>query len=98
MVHFAIPPAQAWNNVHRHCALVLPFRSREEIGAWCARHGIPPGEAVPLEQVAGLARTWYGRHADRDWRKWTIAEAQAIFRRAGLDSPFWDLGSVKGRF
>jgi hypothetical protein len=33
-VHFAIPPAQAWQNVHQHCSLVLPFRCPEEIGAW----------------------------------------------------------------
>ena len=26
-VHFAIHPTRAWDNVHRHCALVLPFRN-----------------------------------------------------------------------
>lgn len=97
-VHFAIPPARAWANVHQHCALVLPFRSRDRVARWCGRHGVEQGEIVPLRQVADLARVWYGRHADRDWRKWTVLEAQEIFDHAGLRSAFWDLGSKAGRF
>jgi len=98
VAHFAIPPRHAWQNVHRHCALVLPFRSAADIVAWCARHGQSMGEAVPLEQVARLARLWYGRHADPGWRKWNVAEAREIFRKAGLVSPFWELGGSAGRF
>jgi hypothetical protein len=60
--------------------------------------GIPDGQAVPLGQVARLARLWYGSHGDPTWHKWTIAEAQDIFRKAGLDAPFWDLGAQAGRF
>jgi len=97
-VHFAIRPARAWDNVHQHCAMVLAFRSREEIREWCARHGVATGEAVPLGQVAGFAREWYGSHARPDWRKWTVPEAQEIFRRAGLVGEFWDLGKLSGRY
>lgn len=97
-VHFAIRPADAWANVHFHCALVLPFASTSEIDAWCVRHRLQRGEAVPLTQVADLARVWYGCHADPDWRKWTIAEAQAIFDRVGLRSEFWSLGASVGQF
>jgi hypothetical protein len=98
VVHFAIPPSQAWQNVHQHCALVLPFRNAVDIAPWCDRHGHTPGEAVPLRQTALLARLWYGRHADRQWQKWTMAEAQDIFTRAGLVGPFWNLGVQAGRF
>lgn len=97
-VHFAIPPARAWQNVHQHCSMVLPFRSREDIVAWCARHQFARGEDVPLHQVAQLAQAWYGKYADPNWHKWTIAEAQEIFQRSGLVSPFWDLGGRKGQF
>ncbi len=96
--HFAIPPAQAWNNVHAHCAMLLPFRSPGEVQAWAARHALPLGEVVPLRQVAALARKWYGGHADSRWRKWTVPEAQNIFNAVGLDSEFWDLGGQPGRF
>ena len=98
VVHFAIPPRRAWDNVHQHCGLVLPFRNADEIGPWCGRHRQPEGEAVPIAQVARLAKLWYGRHADADWRKWTVAEAQQIFTQAALVSPFWDLGAQTGRF
>lgn len=97
-VHFAVPPAQAWNNVHQHCAMVLPFRSPADISDWSRRHGLPLGEAVPLRQVARLAKLWYGTHADPSWHKWSIAEAQQIFQQAGLVSEFWDLGPKTGEF
>jgi hypothetical protein len=98
VVHFAIRPVRAWDNVHQHCSLVLPFRSAHDIGTWCERYRQPRGEAVPLHQVARLAKIWYGSHADPDWHKWTIAEAQQIFHDAGLTSSFWDLGAKSGRF
>jgi hypothetical protein len=97
-VHFAIPPSRAWNNVHEHCSMVLPFRSRDEIRSWCSRHRLPLGEPVPLHQVADLARRWYGFHADSNWHKWTIDEAQEIFHHAGLTSAFWELALRTGRF
>jgi len=98
VVHFAIPPARAWDNVHEHCALVLPFRSADDIAPWCERHNIPQGEAVPIKQVASLARKWYSAYADPEWRKWTVPEAQQIFNDVGLTSSFWDLGTKSGRF
>jgi len=95
-VHFAIPPAQAWDNVHQHCSMVLPFHSPDQIDEWCDRHGLPRGEVVPLQKVARLARLWYGSHAHPAWHKWSIAEAQQIFGIAGLDSHFWNLGGRTG--
>ncbi len=91
VIHFAIPPRKAWDNPHQHCALVLPFRKASEIEGWCQRHGLPHGEAVPLRQVADLATKWYGRYAERSWRKWTVEQAQTIFTDCGLTSPFWKL-------
>jgi hypothetical protein len=97
-VHFAIPPARAWENVHQHCAMVLPFRSRADILPWCENHRLPHGEDVPLGQVAQMAQAWYGTHDRADWHKWTVVEAQEIFRRSGLVSPFWELGEKGGRY
>jgi hypothetical protein len=97
-VHFAIRPVDAWNNVHAHCAMVLPFRQEHDVQDWTARHGLPLGETVTLHQVAALARKWYGSHADPGWRKWTIADAQDLFAEAGLVSEFWSLGGQQGRF
>jgi hypothetical protein len=97
-VHFAVPPAQAWRNVHEHCSMVLPFRSERDIEAWSARHRLPNGQAVPLNQVALLARKWYGNYASPDWRKWTVSEASQIFREVGLLSEFWSLENRNGSF
>ena len=98
VVHFAIRPARAWDNVHEHCSMVLPFRHADEIARWSSRHSLPRGEAVPLHQVAALASAWYGSHADPNWHKWSVTEAQDIFRQAGLTSAFWNLESGDGPF
>jgi hypothetical protein len=97
-VHFAIPPVHAWDNVHQHCSMVLPFRSQKEIREWCDRHRLPHGEDVHIRQVARLAKLWYGTYADPDWHKWTLTEAQAIFQKSGLISEFWSLGEGRRNF
>jgi hypothetical protein len=97
VIHFSIPPRNAWNNVHQHCSLVLPFRSETDIVKWCEKHGQPYGEAVSLVTTAKLARRWYGPYAKPSWRKWTVEQAQEIFGETGLRSPFWEL-SGKGTY
>ena len=98
VVHFPIPPRDAWSNVVHFCASVLPFRRAGDVDAWCQRHRVPRGEVVSMAQALDLGRAWYGRHLDRDWRKWTIAEAQAIFDEVGLTGDFWRLPTGPGRF
>lgn len=98
VVHFATPPREAWNNVLHWCATVQPFQRAEDVDAWCARHRLPRGVIVPIEQVQRLGRAWYGRHLDEDWKKWTIAEAQAIFDSVGLTGDFWRLPTSPGNF
>src|SRR5262249_31700123 len=97
-VHFALPARDAWSNVVHWCATVLPFRAVADVAPWCTRHGLPYGDVVPLTTVLELARSWYGRHLDRDWRKWTLAEAQAIFDRVGLHGDIWKLPVSAGTF
>jgi hypothetical protein len=94
VVHFSIPPRKAWDNVHQHCSLVLPFRTQADVVHWCAAHGHSYGEAVPLHTVADLAQRWYGSYAKHSWRKWTVEQAQQIFRDSGLTSPFWELSGT----
>jgi Alkylmercury lyase len=90
-VHFAVPPREAWNNVHHFCATVLPFRSESEVTAWCDRHGLAKGGIMPVAQACELGRQWYTRHCDVDWRKWTGAEAATVFEQVGLTDSFWAL-------
>jgi alkylmercury lyase-like protein len=91
VVHFSLPPRDAWHNVVHWCQAVLPFRRAEDIAPWCDRHGLPRGAVLPWPQVIALGRAWYGRHLDPDWRKHTVAEAQAIFEELGLRDEFWRL-------
>jgi hypothetical protein len=98
LVHFAVPPREAWNNVHHFCATVLPFESDEAVVTWSQRHALPLGEVVPFPTVMALGSRWYGRHCDPDWRKWTASEAAAIFRDVGLTSSFWQLDEQADRF
>jgi hypothetical protein len=77
---------------------VLPFRSPDDVRPWSERHGIPFGFVAPMSQVMELGTEWYARHADFDWRKWTVREAAEIFRKVGLVGEFWEIPVVDGRF
>ncbi len=90
--------ARAWGNIYRHCSLILPFHSPLEIRDWCGRHSVMMGESVSLRDVSRLAQAWYGTHADPQWRKWSVAEAQEILSRVGLTSDFWQLRPREGHF
>ena len=98
LIHFSTPPRDAWSNVVHWCATVQPFRTAEDIDAWCDRHRQPRGEAVPWSQVIALGRAWYGSHRERTWRKWTTREASAIFASVGLSTPFWQLPESDATF
>jgi Alkylmercury lyase len=98
LIHFALPPREAWTNVVGWCATVQAFRTEAEIEAWCARHRQPRGEAVPWSQVLELGRAWYGSHREPTWRKWTTSQAAAIFSSVGLRSPFWQLPESDAAF
>ena len=97
-VHFPEPPRLAWGNVHHFCARLVAFHRPNDAKAWAERHGFPLGQVLPIAQMGDLARRWYGRHADRDWSKWTVAQAREIFEATGLTGPFWELPEVKGKF
>jgi hypothetical protein len=98
LVHFPIPPRDAWSNVAYWCSLVLPFRDAAQVDDWCRRHGFARGALVPWPQVLELGRVWYARHLDADFRKWSLAEAQAIFAQVGLCDSFWQLPEREGSF
>lgn len=97
-VHFPEPPRFAWNNVHHFCARLVAFHHPGDAAKWADRHGFTLGEVLPLAQLGDLARRWYGRHADRQWTKWTVAEAREIFAATGLTGRFWELPEAEGKF
>jgi hypothetical protein len=91
VVHFPYPPARWWDNPYAPCVNILFFTSAETIDGWCARHGRPRGAVVGVDTVAELDWLWFGDHASPGWRRKTAAEADAIFRRLGLDPDFWTI-------
>lgn len=98
VVHFPIPMRKAWDNVIYTCSIMLMFRNESQVDDWCASRGIPKGDVRPIEQVWRFAAEWYGRHADADWKKWSVQEAGELFRRHGLTGPVWKLPEASQRF
>ena len=98
LVHFSVPPREAWANVVHFCASILPFRSPCDVDGWCARHRIQRGAVMAVSQLLNLGRAWYGQHLDETWRKWTVGEASAIFAQCGLRDEFWSLPLSAGSF
>ena len=89
---------RAWDNVVATCTTMLLFEGDEAVDRWCATYRKARGDVRPLAQVWAFAREWYGRHADPDWRKWSLSEAADIFARHGLDGPIWELPHQGDRF
>ncbi|MEM7306249.1 MAG: alkylmercury lyase family protein [Planctomycetota bacterium] len=98
VAHFPIPVARAWDNVHRFCGSTLIFSATDAVDGWCERHGVARGEVVPLEQVAELARVWYGGHLAPDWRKPTASEARTRLESVGLTADHWRVPGGDERF
>jgi hypothetical protein len=98
LVHFPVPMANAWDNVIYTCSVMLLFESEAEVDDWCARHRIARGDVQPLATVLAFAKDWYGRHLDREWKKWSPAEAAALFARHGFRHPVWQLAGGGDRF
>lgn len=97
-VHFPIPMTAAWDNVIFTCSTMLLFADEADIDAWCRRHNLPKGDVQPAEVVCAFAQVWYGKHLRPDWRKWTLAEARALFERFNLTHPVWQIPASEGRF
>jgi hypothetical protein len=70
---------------------MLLFRSEEDLVGWSDETGIERGEAFDLDRLWRLASTWYDDRLDRDWRRRSINERQALFDAAGLNGEFWAL-------
>ena len=70
------------------------FRSEEGTRAWWRDHG-QAGEILTLEQTWELSRLWYGDRLNPGFRGRTAEEAQAIFRRLGLQALFWYLDTAE---
>lgn len=98
VVHFPVPMKHAWDNVTYTCSVMLFFRSERQVEQWCARRGIAKGDVRPIEQVWKFAREWYGRHASKDWVKWTMSEASELFAKHSLSGPVWSLQDEGKRF
>jgi len=98
VAHFAVPMADAWRNVVYTCSMMCLFRGPDDVLAWCERHRKSQGDVRALAQIWPFAKEWYGRHLDPSWRKWSPAEAAAMFARHGLDGPIWQLDTQGERF
>ena len=69
---------------------MLFFRSEELIHAWCRDRGVSPRPIVRMDQLWGLATTWYGNRLDPEARRPAPSEMRGIFERLGLYGDFWD--------
>jgi hypothetical protein len=69
---------------------MLFFRSEDRVREWCAAHGHPVRPRVRMDQLWGLATTWYSTRLEEHSRRPKPEEMRAIFAGIGLDGEFWD--------
>lgn len=71
---------------------MLIFRSEEHIDRWCQQWKLAPGAQLSLDQAWRLAQSWYGPdRRERDWRRKTVDETEAVLANLKLTTPFWNL-------
>ena len=70
---------------------MLLFRSEEHVERWGRDHGLAKGGLLSLDQLWGLASTWYRTRLQPDWRRRTAEEAEGVFESLGLTGDFWKL-------
>jgi hypothetical protein len=70
---------------------MLLFRSEEHAGSWRDARGFPAAKTLSLETGWKLARAWYTRKLEPDWRRHTLDEAEVLFAELGLVGDFWRL-------
>ena len=66
------------------------FRSEEHARRWSQN---PVFDILTLAQATALARAWYAKKLSPEWRRHTPEEAEALFKKLGLDMKFWKLTS-----
>ena len=66
------------------------FRSEDHVRRWL-RAGNPVGETMSLDRQWSLAKQWFAGRDHPSWKKRSPEEAEAVFRRVGLESDFWRL-------
>ena len=69
---------------------MLFFRSEECVREWCQAEGFPVRPLVRMDQLWGLARTWYATRLQASSRRPRPAEMREIFAGLGLSDVFWD--------
>jgi len=71
---------------------MLLFRSEEHVERWLKNWRLPRGEVFSPEQCWRLAHAWYSPdRRDPNWRRYSVDEAEALFRELGFTSDFWRL-------
>ena len=98
VIHFPVSMKKAWDNVIYTCSNMLLFKNHQQVDDWCRRHNMPVGDIQPVENIWQFAQKWYGSHASKDWKKWTIGEAKQMFSDFGLNHAIWDLEDTSDRF
>ena len=72
---------------------MLFFRSEELVRDWCAANDYPVRPPVTIDQLWGLAMTWYSTRLQENSRRPKPDEMREIFSRLGLEGDFWDTRS-----
>ncbi len=98
LIHFPTPMNRCWDNVIYACSTMLIFQDEKQIDKWCITHNIPKGDMQKISEFWEFAKDWYGKHYDRDWKKWTVVEAVELFNKHNLTHHIWNLEDSSDRF
>lgn len=90
VAQFLVPAERMWDDIRFTCSTQLAFCDEAHAKRWRERFHREPGSILGMSKTWQLAHAWYAEdRRDPSWRRRSIQEMNAIFRRLELPQPFW---------
>ncbi|HKU68543.1 MAG TPA: organomercurial lyase [Candidatus Baltobacteraceae bacterium] len=90
VAQFLIPAERMWDDIRFTCSTQLAFCDEAHAKRWRERYHREPGSILTMAKTWQLAHAWYAEdRRDPQWRRRSVPEMNAIFRRLELPQPFW---------
>jgi hypothetical protein len=90
VAQFLVPAERMWDDIRFTCSTQLAFCDEAHAKRWRERYHRDAGSILTMAKTWQLAHAWYAEdRREASWRRRTVPEMNAIFRRLELPQPFW---------
>lgn len=90
VAQFLVPAERMWDDIRFTCSTQLAFCDEAHAKRWRERYHRDAGSILTMAKTWQLAHAWYSEdRRSASWRRRSVSEMNALFRRLELPQPFW---------